>query len=295
VHPPIRVLLEQLIDYAGLFPPAGLSMREAVRNYAGYREGGFAFALGRFIVPAARLAEFVDARDGIDGIWPLSVLLSPSIEDDFRAIAAFGHEGMATLESIEVKAATRADIERIAQLAAGRETFVEIALEATALLDDLARLGLRAKIRTGGITQDAFPTAAAIAGFIEGCAARGVAFKATAGLHHPIRCVQPLTYEANAETGTMHGFLNVFLAAALVCQTLPGSTPAGGGQDARSPRELLLQSESEAFGIDEHAITWRGNTITTDTLKKTRETLARSFGSCSFEEPLSDLHALGWL
>ncbi len=38
----VRALMTGLIDYAGLFPPAGLSMREAVGNFAGYRPPGLA-------------------------------------------------------------------------------------------------------------------------------------------------------------------------------------------------------------------------------------------------------------
>ena len=81
----------------------------------------------------------------------------------------------------------------------------------TALLDAVAANGLRAKIRTGGVTAAAFPAAESVAQFIATCMARGLPFKATAGLHHPLRCVRPLTYEPGAEQGTMHGFLNLFL------------------------------------------------------------------------------------
>ena len=35
----IRALLTESIDYAGLFPPAGLDMASAVENYARYRAG----------------------------------------------------------------------------------------------------------------------------------------------------------------------------------------------------------------------------------------------------------------
>ena len=59
-HDALHALIDGLIDYAGLFPPAALDMAEAARNYASYAQGEYAWVLGRFVVPAARLGE-VDA------------------------------------------------------------------------------------------------------------------------------------------------------------------------------------------------------------------------------------------
>ena len=52
--------------------------------------------------------------------------------------------------------------------------------------------------------------------FLIACRRHGVTFKATAGLHHAMRGSYPLTYERASESGTMFGFLNVFLAALFV-------------------------------------------------------------------------------
>ncbi|HYO76765.1 MAG TPA: hypothetical protein VE010_09910 [Thermoanaerobaculia bacterium] len=243
----LRALLEGLIDYAGLFPPAALSMQDAVRNYARYREDEYAFALGRFVVPADRAEEVPET-------FPLSVL---------------GVD--------EIKAATADDVARIAGEANGRTVYVEIT--DVALLDPIAEHGLRAKIRTGGITPDAFPAIGNIAEFLRACKAKGVAFKATAGLHHPLRCVRPLTYEPNAVTGTMHGFLNVFLAAAL-----PDHAEA-----------ILEEGDATAFAFDDDGASWRGHRVSTDELIAMRRNFATSFGSCSFDEPIGDLRELGWL
>ena len=54
----MEALLAQLIDYAGLFPPAKLDMGPTVRNYADYVAGDDAWMLGRLIVPVGRLEEF---------------------------------------------------------------------------------------------------------------------------------------------------------------------------------------------------------------------------------------------
>ena len=238
----LHALLERLIDYAGLFPPAALTMQDAVRNYARYRDGEHAWALGKFVVPQARAAEVPEE-------FPLSIL---------------GVD--------EVKATTE---EEIAEFPPG--VYVEIA--DIALLDAIRRHGLRAKIRTGGITPDAFPALGNVAEFLRACKAKGVAFKATAGLHHPLRCVRPLTYEPNAPIGTMHGFLNVFLAAALLDHA-----------DA-----ILAESDPQAFAFDDDGASWRGHRVTTDAMVAMRRDFATSFGSCSFEEPIDDLRAFGWL
>ncbi len=238
----LRVLLRHLIDYAGLFPPAALSIEDAVRNYARYRESEYAWALGKFIVPQARAGE-------VPVEFPLSIL---------------GVD--------EVKATSE---EEIAAFRAG--AYVEIA--DVKLLDAIARHGLRAKIRTGGITPDAFPAVADVAGFLRACEAKRVAFKATAGLHHPLRCVKPLTDEPNALTGTMHGFVNVFLAAAMLDHA-----------DA-----ILEETDPYAFSFDDDGASWRDQHVTTESLAAMRRDFATSFGSCSFEEPVNDLKELGWL
>lgn len=238
----LRVLLEHLIDYAGLFPPAALSMQDAVRNYARYRDGQYAWALGRFIVPQARAKEVPEEL-------PLSIL---------------GVD--------EVKATTE---EEVAQFPPG--VYVEIA--DVTLLDAIKQHGQRAKIRTGGITPDAFPAIGDVAGFLRACQARGVAFKATAGLHHPLRCVKPLTYEPNAPTGTMHGFLNLFLAAALL----------------EHAEAILAETDPRAFVFEDDRASWRGHVVSTEELRTMRSEFATSFGSCSFEEPINDLKELGWL
>ena len=235
----LRVLLEQLIDYAGLFPPAALTMQDAVRNYARYRDSEHAWILGKFVVTKERMKE-------VPSDFPLTVLGIDEVKAD-------------DLES------------------AARGAFVEIT--DVSLLPELKRRGLRAKIRTGGIAEDAFPTPERVAAFIRACRNEGVAFKATAGLHHPVRCVKPLTYEPSSPTGAMHGFINVFLAAAFV-------------DDAE---EVLLDGDPDSFEFDDDGVSWRGLRGTTEELARMRQELAISFGSCSFEEPLADLRELGWL
>lgn len=252
----LHILLDGLIDYAGLFPPAALPLDKAVANYDAYRRSPHAWALGRFVVQAERLGD-------VPRNFSVSVLAS--------------WDTMPAVDVVEIKAESWGDVERIAAARGGRTVYVEIT--DLSLLDAIAQHDLRAKIRTGGVTPDAFPAAESVAAFIRGCHERGIPFKATAGLHHPIRCVRPLTYEANAPKGTMHGFLNVFIAAAI----------------PEFATQILEEENPRAFGFDDGGLWWHDLRVTCEELARVREDFAISFGSCSFEEPIRDLQELGWL
>lgn len=285
----LHALLDGLIDYAGLFPPAALRMPDAVAAYDRYRQGADAWALGRFVVPAARLSEFAEAAAPLlaGAPWKLSVLATAA---DAPALDAFdaAYTGRAVIDCVEGKAVTAAEIEALAPLGdTGRQLFVEIPLgEATArLVPALAAARCRAKIRTGGVTADAFPAAADVARFLHACAAAGVPCKATAGLHHPIRGEYRLTYASDSALGTMYGFLNVMCAALLVGEGMPEAETIA----------LLEERDAAAFSIDAHGIRWRHWFIPAERIGRGRAVGAASFGSCSFEEPLSDLRALALL
>lgn len=287
-----RTLLQSLIDYAGLFPPAGLDMATSVRNYAAYRKGEQRWALGKFIVPASRLSEFektasahVDPSDP----WPISVLGGTDLDTDLSQILEFRYHPTRELaiESLEIKASTVGEIDRATKIPRDLATFFEIPIAEPPdnLLATIRLVGGRAKVRSGGLKADAFPPSADLARFLVACSAARVPFKATAGLHHPVRCVRPFTYEKNSPSGTMHGFLNLFLAAAFV----------RGGMNAADATVLLEETSPAAFRFDEAGAEWNGRRATLESLASTRATFALSFGSCSFEEPIAELKEIGVL
>jgi len=300
----LRDLLLGLIDYAGLFPPAALDMRTATRKYAEYREGEHLWALGRFIVPVARLDEFEKAAEGIlpgagwegNEFWRLSALGGGDLSSDLKRIAEFNQkhaapdssEGAAVIDTIEIKAARPADIEdAMSQTPAKLAPYFEIPIndDPTELIKSIAETEARAKVRTGGVTADAFPSSFNLARFIKICAEEDVPFKATAGLHHPLRSANKLTYAPDSASAMMHGFLNVFLAAAF----------AQSGMDVDRLVELLEEQSPEAFQFDSGGVTWRDEMIVRGQLRNSRNLLAIAFGSCSFEEPVEDLKKIGLL
>jgi hypothetical protein len=289
---PAQVLLGHLIDYAGLFPPAGLNMQEAVTNYDAYLDSEYSWMLGRFIVPVARLNEFGEAKAQLPGTskpWPLSALLGTDPTADLAPIAAFNtNQAHTVIESVEVKAETPDDVKRVAT-AIPREltTFFEIPLTGREreCIAAIGECGRSAKIRTGGETADKFPDPARIVEFLKLCADNGVPFKATAGLHHPLRSIHRLTYQADSASALMHGFLNVFLAAAFL----------QAGMNRQSAIELLEEKSLEAIRFDTEGVMWREHRLSASEIAVARQGLAISFGSCSFQEPVDDLQSLGLL
>ncbi len=291
-----RALLAGLVDYAGLFPPAALSMDEAVAEYARWRRSPEAFMLGRFVVPAARLVELGAAAEahlpvaGTGDPWRVSALLGADPHGDAARVESWNasHAGRAVVDAVELKAAGAAAAdEALSTLPPGLTAFVEVPLDENleGLLATLESRGARAKIRTGGVIPEAIPEPADVARFIAACVAAGVAWKATAGLHHPVRAEQALTYEAASPRAVMHGFLNVFAAA----------TFARTGATLAELEAVLREPSAQALRLDDEGLAWRRLRATTPELAAARRDFAVSFGSCSFAEPVAELHALGVL
>lgn len=283
-------LLDGLVDYAGLFPPAALPMGEAARNYASYRVGASRAMLARFVLPAARLAEFVSVATELPGDatpWPLAVLAGASDADALNAFDAT-HGTRWRVDTIEAKAEDLGGVAALAAAYGGRRTvYVELPVtrDPSALIAAVGAAGMRAKIRTGGVTVEAFPSPMQVMAFIAACVSLHVPFKATAGLHHPLRGEYALTYAADAPRGTMYGFLNVFVAAVLM--------HAGHAPGAVMP--LLEESDPSAIEFSDASLRWRDLSATAAQVAAARATFAGSFGSCSFMEPVQDLAALSLL
>lgn len=265
LSPARRASLERLIDYAGLFPPAKLAMEEASAQYERAKSGPAAFMLGRFIVRAEDLRDVRVAFAGREGV-ELSVIAAPAM---FEVVARARQEHWAAIRSVEVPLGDYSIGGCAQQRRRARLEDLPIYVELSHVNPPMAALaehGLRAKLRCGGVKPTAYPSAGEVAGFIAAACAANVPFKATAGLHHPVR-------HFNEAAGvTMHGFLNLLAAAARAPHLDPRELESIVASE--DVRELAIGSEREA--------------------REARERFV-AFGSCSFEEPLDDLRALGIL
>ena len=246
----LQALLARLIDYAGLFPPANLPPPAVAERYEAYRASPEAWMLNRLVLPVGQAS--ASPPEG----WRVTAL----VDEEPGPLPP-------AVETLETRLPRRLSL----------PTYCEAPLERIE--------GGYAKLRTGGVAPDAIPAAERIARFLVDAAARRLPFKATAGLHHPIRSVRPLTYAADAPRAAMHGFLNVFTAAAFAWQ----------GLEVEGVTGLLNEEDPRAFDFGEDELRWRGRRLSTARIREARRDFAHSFGSCSFEEPLAALRELGLL
>jgi hypothetical protein len=310
----VRTLLSGLIDYAGLFPPAKLDMARAAEAYNRARVGEHEWMLGRFICPVSRLDELtrhasalMPGTAGTSGYreyadagepWRISALFDTELKDieaTLDAIDAFnarhGSEdaGQAVIDVVELKVSDVNEIDWVLdQLPEDVFPFFEfpVSADCRGFVAALAGEPAAAKIRTGGVVPGAFPTPAEVLAFINACASVDVPFKATAGLHHPVRGSYKLTYEKDCASAPMYGFLNVFLAACFV--------RIKGANDAEALR-LLADEDPASFKFLDDVVSWQGHGLEVTQVAAARESFALAFGSCSFDEPVEDLRRMGAL
>lgn len=298
-------LIRGLIDYAGLYPPAQLEMAGAVREFSEIRQGPHSWMVSRFVVPVARLEEFAAqaAQHGQDVQWRLALVGTaadaPStalqtVEADLTAVDEFHHkyQSLATPECYEVRLPEPCFGTEWAKVAdalscsvAKMDLFVEApfgdlsAGAVEAIVSTAASAGIACKIRTGGLNAAAFPSVESVATFVGACAKARCRFKATAGLHHPVR-----SYHESVRTH-MHGFFNLFVAAVLAFSNRI---------ENERLKEVIAEGDPSAFQFDGIRLAWRGIDATADEISTARE-FALGFGSCSIAEPIEDLTALGYL
>jgi hypothetical protein len=310
----LKTFANKLIDYAGLFPPANLSLAQAFHNYIFYVQCDYKWMLNKFIIPAKKLDELTELMAGmkIQGTVPFSILgsggetaaeFSKNFEDDLKNISSFKskHANLVSIDAFEVRLPKdifeHEDNDDILDLMISvsdrlEKTFgktIPVFYEAH-MSDDYEQIIIRTvetiasldkacgfKLRTGGAEASAFPAAERVAFAIMTCCEFNVPMKCTAGLHHPIR-------HYNEEVSSyMHGFLNVFGAAILAYVN---------NLDEQELLEVLNDEDPYEFVFTESGIQWKDEEVSNAQIKEAREKFMISYGSCSFDEPIDDLKTM---
>ena len=295
--PAFRSLLASTVDYAGLFPPAALALEPALQRYQKARRGHDRWMLGSFVVSRSRLVELEEiARPFLPAVgdgdpWSLSVVLDDDSGDLAAEFDALRERSQGCLQVAAVEVPPK-PVDEVPLLAARMPEdvvpFFEVPLDEgmERRIAAIAASGSEAKVRLGGVVARAFPSVGAVSSFLLACNNLGVPFKATAGLHHPMRGPQAITYDEDSPSTWMHGFLNLILASVFL---------AVGAIGDNELVEVLSESEGSAFRFSHRRIVWRDREVTVEQIERARRSFFSSFGSCSIDEPLADLERLGLL
>lgn len=291
----MRAPFTEIVDYAGLFPPAACSMADAVRQYDVYRRSEDRWMLGRFVVASIRLEELGEALSAGGFVldpgdpWLLTVVMGAVIPVELERIAAFdarwGTRGVVT-DSIEYRVGSVGEVVAVAEQIPHRfRRYFEVPQVGPydALVAAIGGTGALAKIRTGGMSAELFPDASELARFLVAVVKHRVPFKATAGLHHPFRGSYPLSYAHDAPRQVMYGFVNLLVATTELLR---------GGKRATA-QAILEESRRNAFAWHDKGIDWGDEQYTEAELAAAHQQLFIGFGSCSFREPVDELSLVG--
>jgi hypothetical protein len=299
----LRALLAHSIDFAGMFPPCSLGLEPALKNQGEYVRAPDAWMLGAFVLSAERFDATKQLLSQFDDQHPLRVAaLGP------KTVSADGF--LEALDNAEaaIRSLSRHNVDLVSishfEMSLPHDVGLASLTEARSILGDLPvfweappdraeqTIALLAesnsdadsatfgyKLRTGGVTADAFPTSMQIAKALVTPATHQLPIKFTAGLHHPLR-----QYREEVQT-KMHGFLNVLGAAVLAAEHR---------WDTNQTAMMLEDENVDSFSFTDDFFAWREWRIDTKRLQYRRRFIV-SFGSCSFDEPREDLRALGFL
>lgn len=300
----LRTLLDGILDYAGLFPPARLPLEESIQNYARYRQSKYPWMLNRFLCPTVSLEPLQPCIQELftkKSCCPISTIARggethtqclTNLQADLDDISTFHAQcaERAKVEMLELRlpheSLSSSKLSEILALIHNSSTplfpFIEVSSDADfrEVIQSLRGQQVGFKLRCGGLDASAFPSAHTVAATLIHCRDAQVPLKFTAGLHHPVRHVDE---ELQVK---MHGFFNVFIGGVLA-------------HAHKLSEEVLLsiieEEDTKQFQFDETGLSWRIHRANLSQIQEARQRVVLSYGSCSFDEPIEDLISLGLL
>ncbi|HMS54352.1 MAG TPA: hypothetical protein PKA27_03035 [Fimbriimonadaceae bacterium] len=291
----LSALLDGIIDYAGLFPPAKLDLETALRTYFKHLKGPEKWLVSRFVCPAGELTNLGELLKDYKGEPVLVTVIGSRAtsvselrqvaEQDAEAIQTFHGEtdGAAEVQAYETRAIHDVPIGKCVDILsplAELDVFLEVPWS-DHQVDDLHAIAehdwLGAKGRTGGLVPPEFPSASALAVFLHECMSLDLRFKLTAGMHHPLRHYDALI------GAHQHGFLNVACAATLI-EAMDFSKS--------EVEEVLLNENPGSFVFGSDSFAYNNLEVDLASIEDMRS-LFLSYGSCSVEDPILGLASLG--
>ena len=300
----LHYFLDQLIDYAGLFPPSKLEIEASLKNYAENIQSADRWMMSQFIIPVSRLHEIPsDVMKKFSENFPLRLsLISVDICSEIDTVNQFlnrygnsviftGHESR--ISDLSAFSQHLSDVHRLCKNQnLDFVSFYEVmpndnwvgpmkeAVSKIVTFNTEYETNIGFKLRCGGVEAHMFPPAEDIAHAILACREAGVSMKFTAGLHRAVR-----HYNESVKT-KMYGFFNIFIGGMIAHKFNLGNETLVA---------IIVEENSENFKFDENGFSWENYSISNFEIQKYRQESFISYGSCSFDEPREDLQKLGLL
>jgi hypothetical protein len=305
----LSLFLNGIMDYAGLFPPASLTLHNSYSNYLKHIESPLSWMLAKFVIPAGKLAELAEIYERFDvsNKVPLSILFNSaetdeafnsSFNNDIKAVKEFREkiEEKVTADAFEVKIPVdiKDDEKKLLKFLVNINSNLEKKLKLDVpvflesppdavmpiVIDVISQFNIENKkrygykLRTGGVEKSAIPDAGVIATAIKIVQNHEMPIKFTAGLHHPFR------HFNEGIQAYMHGFINVFAASVLNCTH---------NINRHEIKEILLDENQDDFEFHDTFFKWKNLVELNSLIEDARKNYIISFGSCSFGDPVKDL------
>lgn len=280
----LHAFIDNIIDYAGLFPPANLDLKSVVDNYVKYMQEENSFILGKLICPINMLEAMGECLKGHKLNNPIQVIglvnqpnSSKNVEEAIDSFRKKYHK-LAEISSLEVKFFADDTLSETTTLNSMLPTFVEV--KDLNQVDEIRKSGAGIKVRCGGVTPNDFPSSSSVASIILRCVDTETPLKFTAGLHHPIR------HYSQEYACKMHGFVNIFGGTILAYKQK---------MDLHDLIHILDDEYAPHFTFDDDGFRWKDLSADCKMIESLRINALQGFGSCSFDEPITDIKTLGWM
>ncbi|HRS29142.1 MAG TPA: hypothetical protein P5255_12855 [Phycisphaerae bacterium] len=312
-----------ILDYAGMFPPAQLPLDASIRNYLQYQSEPESWLLARFICPAGRLHDLRPyVTKHVSGRSPLRISVLGSggdtaatfldnLNSDLEATADFRQEfGPAVaVECFEARLPAGDLLEPADLLTMISAAFAAQGLTALPRFFELPATANWPRIANALATvhHSASPEGPGVAGgralnglklrcggsepaAIPSAAQVATAIGACLSANVPLKFTaglhQPVRCVAAALGTRVHGFLNLFAA---------GILGASAELEYDDLVTIIEEEDVTQFSFSDDLFAWNGAKATVSEIAHARHRNVISFGSCSFDEPRDGLRELGYL
>lgn len=315
----IRAFLHNILDYAGMFPPAHLNLDDAFSNYMAYEKTGENWMLSRFICPAGKVKDLAShaALQALSGSEHVRLSVLAGTAPDAASFHAAFETAFSDLlpqsdtlksrlyvESIELKIpdslASNCNSQDLSLFLDGvSERVKERFSHRVFIFAELPLTGdfeqnMNTLIRAISIHNETFDDT----GFklrtggtdpsdipSPGAVVKAIRSCLDSGVRIKFTAGMhhPFRHFDNSLGCDMHGFINVFGAGILAYRHAISN---------HELKEVISDKKPGNFKFTEEYFEWKGWKCSNEEIHGARNGLVISFGSCSFDEPVQDLKSL---